>query len=80
MAKKQINVLIAFSNSKTYREHWKIRYSYKDGYREIFVYDEISKETRFGIEPDREAMKTYATKRANELVSAFDCEAVVSFV
>ena len=80
MENKKISVVISFSNSKTYPEHWKVRYSYKDGFKEIFVFDEISKATRFGVNPNKTAMEIYATSRANDLVSAFGCEAEVSFV
>ena len=77
---KKIKVQIAFSQSKTYPTNWKIRYSYIDGYRQIFVYDEISKSTQFGENPNLENMKAYGEGQAVILISSFGCEAEVEFI
>lgn len=76
---KKINVIITFSQSKTYKTDWKVRAEYRDGYTPIFTLDEVSKATKFGENPNMEKMREYATARATALVQSFDCEAIISF-
>lgn len=79
MENKKIRVAIQFSQSKTYKTDWKVRYTFQDGYKTIIVYDEISKSTRFGEIPNKVAMQIYATDRATEITSGFGCEVEVVF-
>ena len=60
---KKISVLVNFTNSKKYPTDWKVRTEYKDGYKTLFVLDEVSKNTRFGENPNIENMKKYAIEK-----------------
>lgn len=71
---EKINVIVSFSNSKKYTTDWKVRYCYKNGYKDVLIHDNISKETRFGIEPSKILMQEYATIEVNNLAKAFGFE------
>lgn len=71
---KTILCLISFSQSKTYKTDWKVRYEYKDGYKTVLITDEISKNTKFGEEPNRELMEAYAVEQARSLATSFGFE------
>lgn len=76
---KKINVLVSFTNSKKYPTDWKLRTEYKDGYKTLFIIDEISKNTRFGESPSVEDMKKYATDQIETIANSLEIDVDIIF-
>jgi hypothetical protein len=76
---ENITAIISFSQSKTYPTDWKVRTEYKNGYKTILVTDEISKNTTFGIKPNKEQMESYAQGKVWELSQGFGIKVETHF-